>query len=247
MTGLEGRAALVTGGGGGIGRAVCVALAADGARVAIGHGDDEEAAQRVAAELRADGAEAVVLHADLADAAAAEALADAAAEALGPLDVLVANAGIAPPATVPQVDAEAWDALMAVNLRAPYLLARRVLPAMRARRFGRIVFITSVAGFTGGLVGPALRGVEGRAARPHPLPGQPGRGRRGDGQRGGARAHRRHRHAPDPPTPGGELARRIPVGRLGRPDEVADLVAAVVRNGYVTNQVLSIDGGLHPR
>ena len=245
MTGLEGRAALVTGGGGGIGRAVCAALAAEGARVAIGHGDDEEAAQEVAAELRAGGAEAVVLNADLADVAAAEALADAAAEALGPLDVLVANAGIAPPATVPQVDAEAWDALMAVNLRAPYLLARRVLPG-DARPPLRPHRLHHVGGRLHGRGRrAALRGLEGRAARPHALPRQPRGGRRRDGQRGGARAHRRHRHAPGRPR--GELARRIPVGRLGRPDEVADLVAAVVRNGYLTNQVLSVDGGLHPR
>jgi 3-oxoacyl-[acyl-carrier protein] reductase len=244
VTGLAGRAALVTGGGSGIGRAVCAALAADGARVAIGYGEDEEAAEQCAADLRAAGGEAVVLHADLADAAAAEALADAATDALGPLDVLVANAGIAPPATVPQVDAEAWDALMAVNLRAPYLLARRVLPGMRARRFGRIVFITSVAGFTGGVVGPHYAASK---AALHGLTHYLASRVAADGVTVNAVAPALIADTGMLPGPAGELARRIPVGRLGRPEEVADLVTAVVRNAYLTNQVLSVDGGLHPR
>ena len=90
----------------------------------------------------------------------------------------------------------------------------------------------------------ALRRVESRPPWPHPLPGFPSRRRWRDGERHRAGADRADRHASGRP---GDLARRIPVGRLGTPGEVADLAMAVLRNGYVTNQVISVDGGMHPR
>jgi 3-oxoacyl-[acyl-carrier protein] reductase len=153
------------------------------------------------------------------------------------------NAGVAlPRPRYPDVSLDDWDRTLAVNLRAPFLLAQRVLPGMAERGFGRILFISSVAAFTGGIVGPhyaaskaglhgltyyfagrlAGAGVTANAIAPA-LIGDTGM------------------------LPGGEPPVPIPVGRLGRPAEVAELALAVLRNGYLTGQVILLDGGLHPR
>jgi 3-oxoacyl-[acyl-carrier protein] reductase len=132
---------------------------------------------------------------------------------------------------------------MAVNLRAPFLAAQAALPAMLERGFGRILFMSSVAAFTGGLVGPhyaaskaglhaitaflatrsAAGGVTVNAIAPALIAGT--------GMLPGGEA---------------ELAARVPVGRLGRPEEVADLALAMLANGYLTGQVVLIDGGTRP-
>jgi 3-oxoacyl-[acyl-carrier protein] reductase len=130
-----------------------------------------------------------------------------------------------------------------VNLRAPYLLARRVLPGMRARRFGRILFTSSVAALTGGIVGP--RYAASRAAL-HGLTHCLAAHVAGDGVTVNAIAPALIEETGMLPGDPGDLARRVPVGRLRRPGEVADFALAVLRNGYVTNQVMSIDGWMHP-
>ncbi len=240
---LESRVALVTGGSGGIGQALCRRLADAGVAVAVGYGHDAEAAAGVVRSLTADGVRAVAVGGDLSDPAACTAVVDAAERALGPIDILVANAGLGVRRTLDEVTLEDWEQSMAVNLRAPVLLARQVIPGMRSRRWGRILFVSSVAAFTGGLVGPHYASAKaGLLGLTHFLAG---------------------RLAPDGITvnalapalieatkmlPGGpELAARIPVGRLGQPAEVAALALAVLANGYVTNQVIGIDGGMHPR
>ncbi|QYC41203.1 3-oxoacyl-[acyl-carrier-protein] reductase FabG [Nonomuraea coxensis DSM 45129] len=141
-----------------------------------------------------------------------------------------------------EVDAATWDRTMAVNLRAPFLLAQRALPGMAGRGFGRVLFTSSVAGFTGGIVGPhyaaskaglhglvhflaarvAERGVTVNAVAPALIEGTA-------------------------MLPGAARPGLVPVRRFGRPEEVADLALAVLRNGYVTSQVLSVDGGAYPR
>src|SRR6266699_1647611 len=131
---LAGRTALVTGGGGGIGRALALQLAAEGTAVALGFRTSRESAEQLAAEI-AEGVEF----------------------ALGPIEILVANVGVGRVASYEDVDGALFDETLAVNLRAPYLLARHVLPGMRERGFGRIVFISSVAGFIGGSSAPTTR------------------------------------------------------------------------------------------
>ncbi len=242
--GLDGRVALVTGGSGGIGAATARRLAAAGAAVAVSYGRSRETAERTVAEIDAAGGRAAALGADLSRAdSPAELLAAAEAE-LGPVGILIAGAGLGRRQRLAEITAADFDEMIAVNLRAPFLLAQRALPAMAERGFGRILFISSVAAFTGGVVGPhyaaakaglhglthflasrfAARGVTVNALAPAlvaetgMLPGDPE-----------------------------ELSRQIPVGRLGRPAEVADLALAMLRNGYLTNQVVSLDGGMHPR
>jgi 3-oxoacyl-[acyl-carrier protein] reductase len=241
---FKGRVALVTGGSGGIGAAVCRGLADAGAAVAVGYGRGVEVAQAVARGIESTGGVALAIGADLRDAEATERLVAATEAGLGPIDVLVANAGISRPAPPPEVGADLWDETMAVNLRAPYLLARRVLPGMRSRGWGRVLFMSSVAGFTGGIIGPhyasSKAGLHGLthylASRAAP-----------DGVTVNALAPALIEDTNMLPGPVAELSRRIPVGRLGRPAEVADLALAILRNGYLTNQVVSLDGGMYAR
>jgi 3-oxoacyl-[acyl-carrier protein] reductase len=237
---------LVTGGSRGIGRAVALRLAADGHDVAVGYGSSAAAAEEVAGAVRALGRRATVAGGDLADPAAADALVDAVEAGLGPLDVLVANAGVnTPRRRVEEISLEEWDRLHAVNLRAPFLLARRVLPGMAARGFGRIVLLSSVAAYTGGIIGAhyasSKAGLHGLA---HSLSQQAA----GDGVTVNvvAPALIDSDMLPDAPGDRERLAASLPVGRLGTADEVADLIAAVVRNAFVTNQSFLIDGGRHP-
>jgi 3-oxoacyl-[acyl-carrier protein] reductase len=238
MTDFSGRVALVTGGSGGIGAALSERLAAAGATVAVHYSSNREAAERVVA---ATGGAA--FQADLRDAAAPERLVDAVERELGPVDVLAANAGLSRPARFEDVDAAAFDETLAVNLRAPFLLARRVLPGMRERGFGRVLFTSSVAALTGGIVGPHYASSKaGLHGLTHFLAARVAR----DGVTVNALAPALIEETAMLPGDPGELAQRVPVGRLGRPDEVADLALAVLRNGYVTNQVISIDGGMHP-
>ena len=154
-TDLSGRVALVTGASGGIGSDLAVRLAAAGCDVAVHYSGDEDAAHEVAARAEAHGARTVVLQADLADARAATGLVDAVEKTLGPVDVLVPNAGVnRPVAAVEDLAFEDWSATIAVNLTAPFLLAQRTVPGMTGRGFGRVLFVSSVAAFTGGMVGP---------------------------------------------------------------------------------------------
>jgi 3-oxoacyl-[acyl-carrier protein] reductase len=238
--------ALVTGGSRGIGRAVALRLAADGHDVAVGYAARADSAEEVAGEIRGTGRRAVATGGDLADPAALDALVDAVEAALGPVDVLVANAGVNTPGRrVEEISLEEWDRLHAVNLRAPFLLARRVLPGMVERGFGRIVLLSSVAAYTGGIIGAhyasSKAGLHGLA---HSLSQQAA----GDGVTVNvvAPALIDSEMLPADPQVREQLAASLPVGRLGTADEVADLIAAVVRNGFVTNQSFLIDGGRHP-
>lgn len=244
LAGLAGRVALVTGGSGGIGRALALGLATAGAAVAVGYGAQAAAAERIAADIVTAGGRAVAVGADLRWPDATGALAAAVEEALGPVDVLVNNAGMGRRQALEEVRVEDFDAMVAVNLRAPFLLAQRTAPGMRERRFGRILFISSVAAFTGGIVGPhyaaSKAGLHGLthflAGRLAPF-----------GVTVNALAPALIAETGMLPGDPEQLRQQVPVGRLGRPEEVADLALAVLRNPYLTNQVLSLDGGIYPR
>jgi 3-oxoacyl-[acyl-carrier protein] reductase len=140
------------------------------------------------------------------------------------------------------VTAQEWDQTLAVNARAPFLLSRRVLPGMRERRFGRILFTSSVAALTGGVVGPDYAASK---AALHGLTHYLATRVAADGVTVNALAPALIENTGMLPGDPGDLAKLIPVGRLGTPEEVADLALAVLRNGYVTNHVMSIDGGMH--
>ena len=228
---MRGRVALVTGGSGGIGAALCARLADAGARVAVHY-----SAHRPQAGEH-------LFQADLRDREAPDRLVGAVEAELGPVDILVANAGLSRPAPYEDVDAALFDETLAVNLRAPFLLARRVLPGMRERGYGRVLFTSSVAALTGGIVGPHYAASK---AGLHGLTHFLATRAAADGVTVNAIAPALIEDTGMLPGDPGELAKRVPVGRLGKPGEVADLMLAILRNGYVTNQVISIDGGMHP-
>jgi 3-oxoacyl-[acyl-carrier protein] reductase len=245
MTDLTGKVALVTGASRGIGAATAVRLAEAGVDVAVGCGRNREAAEEVAGKITGLGRRAVVLSGDMADPDVPRRIAAQASERLGPVDILVANAGTGIRMDLDDVDVAAWDHDMAVNLRAPFLLAQAVAPHMREQGFGRIVFLSSVAAFLGGILSPQYTASKaGLIGLTHNL----------------AAALAPHGVTVNAVTPGliatdmltGDprleaLERSVPVGRLGQPAEVADLIVAVAQNAYMTAQTVSVDGGRYPR
>jgi 3-oxoacyl-[acyl-carrier protein] reductase len=236
MVMLQGRVALVTGGSGGIGAALCRAIAAEGAAVAVHYRDRVELAEAIVKDIVAGGGRAVALPADLLVPRASELLVDAVERELGPVDVLVANHGHAHKASFDEVDAGAWDETLAINLRAPFLLAQRVIPGMRDR--------SSVAGFTGGIVGPHYAASKaGLHGLTHHLASRVAEA----GITVNALAPALIENTDMLPGDPGFLQRAIPIGRLGRPAEVADMAVAMLRNEYLTSKVIALDGGMHPR
>ena len=242
---LSGRVALVTGGSRGIGAATALRLAEAGADVAVGCGQHREAAAEIAGKIAGLGRRAVVVSGDMADPDVPRRVVAETSERLGPVDVLVANAGTGIRMDLDDVDVAAWDYDLAVNLRAPFLLAQAVAPHMREQRFGRIVLLSSVAAFLGGILSPQYTASKaGLIGLAHSL----------------AASLAPHGITVNAIAPGliatdmliGDprletLERSVPVGRLGQPAEVADLIVAVARNAYLTGQTLSVDGGRYPR
>jgi 3-oxoacyl-[acyl-carrier protein] reductase len=240
---LSGRVALVTGGSGGIGSALCERLAGAGALVAVGYSSNQEAAERLVEQIRGGGGSATAVEGDLREREAPSALVAATEKALGPVTILVANHGHSRRREWQQVDAEAWDETLAINLRASFLLARRVLPGMQRAGWGRVVFVSSVAAYTGGIVGPDYASSK---AGLHGLTHFLASRLAADGITVNAIAPALIEETRMLPGDPGDLAALVPVGRLGKPAEVADLIMAVLGNGYVTNHVFSVDGGMHP-
>ncbi|MEA2442681.1 MAG: 3-oxoacyl-[acyl-carrier protein] reductase [Thermoleophilaceae bacterium] len=242
---LAGRVALVTGASGGIGAAIARGLAGAGASVALAYAHDASRADDLARELADAGARVLTAGADLADRDAADQLVDDVERELGPVDVLVPNAGVGRiRQRIEDVTDADWDEHVAVNLTAPFVLARRVAPGMSERGFGRILFVSSVAAFTGGVVGPHYAASK---AGLHGLTHWLASRLAGDGVTVNALAPALIERTGMLPGSTDELRGRIPVGRLGTPDEVAELALAVLRNGYLTNQVFTLDGGMYAR
>jgi 3-oxoacyl-[acyl-carrier protein] reductase len=241
---LRGRVALVTGASGGIGRAISERLGELGVAVAVGYGSSADAAQEVVDGLLSRGGRSTPVPGDLADPEACARSLEAAETALGPVDVLVANAGVGKRQTIDEVSLEDWGRTIDVNLRAPFLLVQRALPGMIERGWGRVLLMSSVAAFTGGVVGPhyaaSKAGLHGLLHHLAPRVA-------GNGVTVNAIAPALIEETGMLPGATEELERLVPVGRLGRPVEVADVAVAVLANPYITNQVVGVDGGMHPR
>jgi 3-oxoacyl-[acyl-carrier protein] reductase len=246
VTALTGRVALLTGASGGIGKGIARALAEEGVDLFLAyghHGDDAEEAATYARDL---DRRAVIASADLADPAAPARLVAQANSELGVVDILVANAGTADVKGWQNIDLESWNATLAINLTAPFLLAQQVLPGMIERKFGRVLFISSIAGLNGGVVGAHYAASKaGLHGLTHHLAARVA----ADGVTVNALAPAligdTGMFPVDPET--GATPMPIPVGRAGRPAEVADIAIAMLRNGYLTNKVVALDGGILPR
>jgi len=237
---LHGKIALVTGGSRGIGAAVAVALAEAGADVAVNYRERAEAAAMVAKDIARTGRRALAVGADVSSSAAVAKMIERITAELGPVDILVNNAGIGRRRAPEELDEAEWDATIAVNLKGAFLCTQAVLPGMQARGFGRIVNISS-----GAARGPGGIGVHYNASKAG-LEGLT----RGYAARLARTGITVNAVAPSlietEMIPGGveEAAKRVPMGRVGRPEEVAQAVVMVAANAYMTGQTVQVNGGI---
>lgn len=238
LTDITGRVVLVTGANRGIGRAIAVAFAEAGADVAVNYRSHEAEAAEVCTQIEACGRRSVAIQADVSVGSEAARLVRE-AEALGPVAILVNNAGVSRPQRLDAVTEELWDEVVAVNLKSAFLATQAALPGMRSRRWGRIINISSVAAQLGGVVGPhyaaskagliglthsyaallAKEGVTANAIAPALIATEM------------VRAN---------PNARADL---IPVGRFGAVEEVAAVAVLLARNGYITGQTINVNGG----
>ncbi len=236
---LTGKVALVTGASRGIGRAIAVALAEAGADLAVNFREREAAARETCSLIEAHGRRALLARADVSKAAEVSRMMDAIEAGLGPVDILVNNAGIVSQKPLPEITEADWDEMLAVNLKSAFLVTQRVLPGMRARKWGRIINLSSVAAQTGGVTGPHY--VASKA-----------------GMIGLTHSYARHLfkegitvNAISPALIETEMVTGnlqvtpdiIPLGRFGQPEEVAEAALLLARNGYMTGQTINVNGG----
>ena len=241
---LDGQTALVTGASRGIGRAVALALAAEGAEVVVNYASSPDAAEAVVAEIQAKGGSAYALKADVSDEASVDDLIKTVLKRSERIDVLVNNAGITRDGLLMRMKTEDWQAVINLNLTGVFLCTRAVTRPMLKQRSGRIINITSVVGLMGnagqanyaaakaGVVGltrssakeMASRGITVNAVAPGFIATDMTKDLEAD-----------------------SILAAIPLGRFGTPDQVAGTVrflAADPAAAYITGQVLQVDGGM---
>jgi 3-oxoacyl-[acyl-carrier protein] reductase len=243
---LSGKCAVVTGGSRGIGRAIALRLATQGADVAFSFRGNAAAAEETAAAIRALGRRALPVQGDVSDPESADALIKAALEAFGKVDILVNNAGITRDDLIMRMSIDAWRSVLETNLFGAFYAIKAVTRPMLKARSGRIVNITSVSGQAGqtgqanysaakaGLIGLtkatarelASRGITCNAVAP------------------GFVLTELTQDLPQALQD--EITSRTPLGRFGTTEEIADAVAFLASDeaAYITGQVLAVDGGL---
>ena len=236
---LSAHVALVTGASRGIGAAIAVTLAELGAAVAVNYRERADEAEAVVAKIKANGGRAIAIAADVSQSAAVAKMVEQVARDLGPVDILVNNAGIAIVRSIDELSESDFDRTVLVNLKSAFLCTQAVLPDMRMRKWGRIVNITSGAARGAGAIGPhynaSKAGMEGLT--------------RGYAARLVKEGVTVNNVAPslietDMMRGRTDLARNIPLGRMGQPAEVAQAVAMVLGNDYMTGQTIILNGGM---
>ncbi|WP_119322229.1 3-oxoacyl-[acyl-carrier-protein] reductase [Capsulimonas corticalis] len=246
---LEGRNAIVTGmskGGGGIGRAIALALAELGANVAVTGGSSAAAAEAVAAEIEALGRKAIAAQCDVSNASQVENLMSQVLTTWGSLDIVVNNAGVTKDGLVMRMSEEDWDLVLDINLKGAFLMTKAALKPMMKQRSGKIINISSVIGLIAnpgqanysaskaGLIGftrtvakeVATRNIQINAVAP------------GFIETAMTDALNDEQKA--------KIVKEIPAGRLGSPEDIAAAVSFLSSSlsNYITGQVLTVDGGL---
>ncbi len=246
MSDLSGKIALVTGASRGIGAAVALRLAADGAAVAVNYAGSHEAANDVVAKIQAAGGRAIALQADISDSVACAELIARTVEEFGRLDILVNNAGITRDGLLVRMSDDDWNAVIDTNLSGVFSLTRAAAKVMMKQRTGSIVNVTSVVGIVGnagqanyaaakagviGLTKSVARELAGRNVRANAV----------------APGFIETDMTSSLPEPVKESTRaQIAMGRFGKTEDVASAVAYLAGDdaAYVTGQVLAVDGGM---
>ena len=241
MSELAEKVALVTGSSRGLGRAIALALAAEKVDVAVNYHKQRGQADEVVAEIRNAGGRAIAIGADVSNASDVSRMVGEAKAQLGAITILVNNAGVARVESIDAISEGNWDAMLAVNLKSAFLVTKAVLPGMREAGWGRILNMSSTAAQIGGIVGPhyaaskagligfthwlamyfAKQNITANALAPALV--------ESDMVTADLRAR----------------PERIPIGRFGKPEELAALAVAILRNGYITGQTINPNGGLY--
>ena len=246
MGSMSGKTAVVTGGSRGIGRAICLELARRGANVVFSYAGNTAAADKTLEELKALGVEARAVQGNVADPAAAKTLIDTAVKELGGIHILVNNAGITRDGLAMAMKEEDFDAVIETNLKGAFLCMKAAIRPMMKARYGRIVNLSSVV---------ALRGNPGQVNYCASKAGLIGM-TKSLAKEMGARGITVNAVAPGyistdmtaalPDAARQAMLSTIPVGRAGSPEDVAAAVAFLASEeaGYITGQVLSVDGGM---
>ncbi|MEE8434893.1 MAG: SDR family NAD(P)-dependent oxidoreductase [bacterium] len=240
MTDFSGKIALVTGASIGIGRATALKLAQSGADVAIGYLQDAESAEETRAMVERAGNTALVVRADVSRDAEVKAMVARVEAELGPVDILINNAGWARRQEMDQISEDDWDAVVGVNMKSVFLVTRACLPHMQKQRWGRVVNVSSGAARMGGLMGihysAAKAGLEGltRAYASRlvkegvtvnavaPMLIHTGEKRDNEARK-----------------------KMVPLGRQGTAEEVADAIMLCARTEFMTGQTVHMSGGFY--
>jgi len=236
---LSGKVALVTGASRGIGRAIAVALASAGADVAVNYRKEAGRAEEVSAKIRSLGRKTLPVQADVSRASEVERMAHTVEKDLGIISVLVNNAGIAQPRLPEKITESDWNEMIRVNLTSVFVVTQRVLPAMRAQRWGRIINLSSVAAQVGGIVGPhyaaSKAGILGLTHSYASL-----LAKEGITVNTIAPALIETDMIRENPSASPE---RIPVGFFGPAYEVGRIAVMLAESSYITGQTIHVNGG----
>ena len=243
---LDGKTALVTGASRGIGRAIALALAAEGAQVAINFAGNVAAAEEVKSLIENNGGKAILVQADVADAAQVEEMVGKVVAGFGRIDILVNNAGITKDGLLLRMKEDQWDAVLNTNLKSVFNCTKAVTKIMMKQRYGRIVNMSSVVGIMGnagqtnyaaakaGIIGFSKSAAKELASRGITVnmiaPGCIGT----------------DMTAALPDNVKEAMLADIPLGRVGTPEDVAKAVRFLVSDdaAYITGQIINVDGGM---
>lgn len=233
------RAALVTGGSRGLGRAMAVGLAEMGCNVVVNYVSDASAAAETVALCEAAGGKAVAVQADVSSSAEVDSLVAAARDAFGPVEILVNNAGIAPIQKVFEADTETWDRVMNVNLKSAFLVTEAVINEMAERKWGRLIFMSSIAARVGGGFGGAYAaskaGTDGLMH--HYAANLRAFGITSNAISAALIETDIFSEMKLPPLD------QMPLGRMGRPEEIGMVAQMMAANGFLTGQTIQVNAG----